>query len=145
MSMTATLKEQLALPALSGGIVPISQAAEINSGTIDMTQVGRAMFILSLGLGNATGNCKLQYTNNANGATATNISGTAVAYTTNSSIITMEVRQDQLGGVRYVKANVIPDGAVLLSVVGLGAELRFKPSTIDNATTNSAYRVVANV
>lgn len=134
---TALAKEQIALPALSGGLLPISAAAQTNSGTIDMSKYNRAHFIISLGLGTATGNIALQQTNNANGATALAVNNGSIAYTANNSIFTLEARADQLSyGTRYLKVNFIPDGAIITSIVGEGLEPRFQPIT-DNTSVNT--------
>lgn len=141
MSMTAQMKEQIALPALSGGLLPISVNGQTNSGTIDMSKYNRAQFLVSLGLGVATGNINLQQTANANGAGATNISGATIAYTANSAVYGLEVRADQLTS-RYVKCNLVTDGACIASIIGEGAIPRFQPVS-DN--TSVVSRVAANV
>jgi hypothetical protein len=127
----------MGLPALDGGLKPISASAQTNSGTIDMSKFNRAHFILSLGLGNAGGNAALQWTNNANGATATTITGGSLAYVANNSLYTFEARADQLPyNARYVKLNFIPDGAVIVSIVGEGHDPRHQPVT-DNTSVVS--------
>lgn len=141
--MTELLKESLSLPALSGGLLPISVNGQTNSGTIDMKLFNRATFLISLGLGVATGNIQLQATNNANGASATAIAGCNIAYTANSAVYSIECRSDQISFYRYVKCNIITDGAVLASIVGIGAIPRYSPANAyDNTSVNT--RSVAN-
>lgn len=131
---TALAKEQIALPALSGGLLPISINAQDNSGTIDMSKFNRAHFVVSLGLGNAGGNVALQETNNANGATATTIVGATYAYVANNSLFSLEARADQMTyNRRYLKVNIIPDGAVIASIVGQGLEPKHQPVTDNNS------------
>ena len=132
--MTELLKEAISLPALSGGLLPISVNGQTNSGTIDMKLFNRAVFIASLGLGVATGNINLQQTNNSNGATATNISGCAYAYVANSGVVRQEVRSDQLTA-RYVKMNIVTDGAILVSIVGEGHVCRYDPANAYDSTS----------
>lgn len=142
--MTELIREASGLPALSGGLLPISVNGQTNSGTVDMKLFNRAEFILSLGLGVATGNVQLQTTNNANGATAVNISGCSYAYTANSGIVTMEVRSDQISFYRYVKMNLISDGAILASIVGRGTIARYEgANAYDNTSVLS--RTASNV
>ena len=143
MSMTELLRESLSLPALTGGLLPISVNGQTNTGTIDMKLFNRATFLISLGLGVATGNIVLQAGNNADGSSATTIAGCNIAYTANSKVYAVECRSDQISFYRYVKANIITDGACLVSAVGIGAIPRYSPA---NAYYNASVgtRAAAN-
>lgn len=136
---TQTLKEGIAMPALSAGLIPASVNGETNSGTIDMKLNYRAMFAVQIGAG--TANAVIQQTNNSNGATATNVAGTALVLTANTAG-TAEVRADQITA-RYIKLNITTDAAAIVGIMGFATPNRFNAQGQDNASSNN--RVVANV
>ena len=139
--MTAQLKEQLALPALNTGLLPVSVNGETNSGTMDMSKFHRGMFLVNIAVGAAGGNIRLQQTNNADGTSAVNVAnGTAIAYTVNNSVYTVEVRGDQLTR-RYIRINLVTDAATICGITGIGAEPRHQPIS-DNTSVNT--RVASN-
>lgn len=140
MLSSVTIKEQMALPALSGGLIPASVNGEGNSGTVDCKLFNRVCFIAMLGSG--TGNGRIQQGANSNGAGMSNVSGTSVAMTANK-VYTSEVRADQLTS-RFVKFNFTTDAAAIIGVIGAGFVDRFMPGN-DYDNTSVGSRAVANV
>ena len=133
---TELLLEDHAVPVLP--IFPTSFAnGNQFTGVLDMSRYNRVQFICACGTVGANGNVifQMQSTNNANGASNTNLattnSGTATAVTINTSsqMATLEARADQLGGQRYLQCSAsVTDGPAVVCVIPLASEARQHPS-----------------
>lgn len=127
-------------------IYPAAQAnATVYTGTVDMSKYNRIQFAIACGVMGASGNTlfQLQMTNNANGASNTNVAatnsgtGTSVAINNSSQGATIEARADQLvvpgnpagSPFRYCQlAAVVGNGPATFSVVPMASEARQHPA-----------------
>jgi hypothetical protein len=142
---TQTLKEGLSIAGTP--VHGISASGNQATGTIDMGKFNRAMFVGDIGtLGaNATVSAWLEQCVNANGTGNANITGANItAISSANKMFTIEIRADQLaatGTGQYVRCVVNANVASVVSVVPIGAEARYQPST-SNDDASVVQRIV---
>ena len=119
------------------------------TGSIDMSQFHRALFVVNVGAVTGGGSLNFQLVEdvNANFSTATNLAGTSAnqtAFTTANKLVTFEARADQMTK-RYLGLKVTETGSqnVNVCVIGFGAEAIRKPGNAQNAASVNTQNVVS--
>lgn len=138
-------------------IVPANTALNANAvttGALDMSKFKRAKFVLQIGAvtGSGTVDGQLQSSANSNFNVVHNITNSQLTQITSSganTIVTMEVRSDQVtqqnAGDRYVRAAVtVLVNSVVIGCIGYGGESIQKPGNQYVNTSVVTQQVVVN-
>jgi hypothetical protein len=119
------------------------------TGSIDMSQFHRALFVINVGAVTAGGALTFQLIEdvNANLSTATNLAGNNTSqsgFNTANKLVTFEARADQMTK-RYLGLKVTETGVqnVNVCVIGFGAEAIHKPGNAQNAASVNTQNVVS--
>ena len=137
---TEQLSQGLALIAT---IHPASYSAKTSSDGIDMKLFRRVMFVINAGVLGAN-TCTGVVTGSTDNSTfATTITGKSLAAGTFSgtidnnreAIIEVTAEECETAGVRYIRLDLTPSGAALLSAVALAGVVRYSPASDYNLTS----------
>jgi len=119
------------------------------TGSIDMSQFHRALFIINVGAVTVGGSLNFQLVEdvNANLSTATNLAGnnaSQTGFTTANKLVTFEARADQMSK-RYLRLAVTENVGqnVYVCVIAFGAVAVHQPNTPQNGSAISTQNVVA--
>ena len=143
--------EQLTQALLFGTpTAPVAKTASFNSGSIDLQNCKRALFLIALGAVSGTTltlDGKLQ--ESTDNSTFTDLSGTGVTITQltagGNKVVSVEVRGDQVTK-RYVRLAFTIGGtspSFTMAVVPLGCEAAFKPANANNDAAVVEQKVVS--
>lgn len=142
MQYTEQLSQGLAVIAT---IDPASYSAVTSSDGIDMRLFNRVMFVINNGVIGANTVTGVVVGSTDNSTFATTITGKSLAAGTFSgtidnncqAIIEVSSEECATAGVRYVRLNLTPSGAGLLSAVALAGVSRYSPANAyDLASVN---------
>ena len=131
---TEQLSQGLALIAT---IHPASYSAKTSSDGIDMKLFRRVMFVINVGVLGAN-TCTGVVTGSTDNSTfATTITGKSLTAGTFSgtidnnheAIIEVTAEECETAGVRYIRLDLTPSGAALLSAVALAGVVRYSPAS----------------
>jgi len=143
---------------LAMGQPPANYAANATpyySGVVDMAKFKRALFVPILGVIDAAGtmdgrlqSCALaNFASGVHNITGTNL--TQVPNTAANTIVTMEIRSDQVAqqnaGDRYVRASTtITTNSIIYAILAIGDDAVQKPGNAQNNTSVVTQQVVGS-
>jgi hypothetical protein len=131
---TEQLSQGLALIAT---IHPASYSAKTSSDGIDMKLFRRVMFVINSGVIGANTIAGVVTGSTDNSTFTTTITGKSLAAGTFSgtvdnnheAIIEVTAEECEAAGVRYIRLDLTPSGAALLSAVALAGVVRYSPAS----------------